>query len=27
MKLHSLAGKPPPTDLLIDVSKLEKAYF
>jgi phosphoglucomutase len=27
MKIHPLAGKPVPAELLIDVSKLEKAYY
>ena len=27
MSLHKLAGKPAPTELLIDISKLERDYY
>ena len=27
MAIHPLAGKPAPAELLIDVSKLERAYY
>ena len=27
MKIHPLAGKPAPPDLLIDVGQLERAYY